>query len=76
MSRTRLAAAAAALCLAARVGAGQPEDPSPPKGEYTDSVHRFFPDLDARLNAVRYGRWRALEIAWVSGIDAETDQEF
>jgi hypothetical protein len=76
MSRTCLAAAAAALCLVARVEAGQPEDPFPPKGEYTDSVHRFFPDLDARLNAVRYGRWRALEIAWDSGIDAATDQEF
>jgi len=76
MSRTCLAAAAAALCLVARIGAGQPEDRFPPKGEYTDSVHRFFPDLDARLNAVRYGRWRALEIAWDSGIDAATDQEF
>jgi hypothetical protein len=76
MSGTCLAAAAAALCLVARVEAGQPEDPFPPKGEYTDSVHRFFPDLDARLNAVRYGRWRALEIAWDSGIDAATDQEF
>jgi len=76
MSRTCLAAAAAALCLVVRAEAGQPEDPFPPKGDYTESVHRFFPDLDARLNAVRYGRWRALEIAWTSGIDAASDREF
>jgi hypothetical protein len=76
MSRASLAAGAAALCLVVRAAAGQPEEPFPPKGEYNNSVHRSFPDLDARLNAVRYGRWRALEIAWISGIDAASDGEF
>jgi len=52
------------------------EEPYPPKGSYNNSVHRFFPDLDARLNAVRYGRWRALETAWISGVNAETDRVF
>lgn len=52
------------------------EEPFPPKGRYTNSVHRYFPDLDARLNAVRYGRWRAIEIAWISGIDPRLDQQF
>lgn len=39
-------------------------------------MHRYFPDLDSRLNAVRYGRWRALEIAWTSGINRELDRIF
>jgi hypothetical protein len=75
MSRTCLAAGAA-LFWVVRAAAAQPEEPFPPKGEYTNSVHRFFPDLDARLNAVRYGRWRALEIAWTSGVDASSDSAF
>lgn len=75
----RLAACAALLGLAAAGdirGFGRAEEPFPPKGRYTSSVHRYFPDLDARLNAVRYGRWRALEIAWISGIDTRLDQRF
>jgi hypothetical protein len=60
--------------------AGEPdslrEEPSRPKGRHNDSVHRYFPDLDSRLNAVRYGRWRALEIAWTSGINRELDRIF
>jgi len=64
------------LLLAAAVVSAQPEERFPPKGSWTNSVHRFFPDLDARLNAVRYGRWRAVEIAWVSGINSRLDQKF
>lgn len=56
--------------------AAQKEEPFPPKGLHNNSVHRSFPDLDARLNAVRYGRWRALEIAWTAGIDARLDREY
>jgi len=52
------------------------EERFPPKGSWNNSVHRFFPDLDARANAVRYGRWRAVEIAWTSGINARLDKEF
>src|SRR5262249_38663360 len=47
-----------------------------PKGSYNNPVHRFHPDLDERLNAVRYGRWRALQIAWKNGINPELDKEF
>src|SRR5712691_3444523 len=64
------------LLFAAAVVSAQPEERFPPKGSWTNSVHRFFPDLDARLNAVRYGRWRAVEIAWVSGINVRLDQKF
>jgi hypothetical protein len=63
------------LLLAAAAGA-RPSEPFPPKGSYNNSVHRFFPDLDARLNAVRYGRWRALEIAWRGGINPSLDATF
>ena len=52
------------------------DEPFRPKGRYNDSVHRFFPDLDSRLNAVRYARWRALEIAWISGINPQLDRQF
>ncbi|MEO8190696.1 MAG: hypothetical protein ABI682_10185 [Acidobacteriota bacterium] len=52
------------------------DEPFPPKGRYNNSAHRYFPDLEARLNAVRYGRWRALEIAWTSGIDRRLDSQF
>jgi hypothetical protein len=75
----RLAACAAAFALAVAGGLGAlpgREEPFPPKGSYRNSVHRYFPDLDARLNAVRYGRWRALEIAWISGIDSRLDPQF
>jgi hypothetical protein len=52
------------------------QEPLRPRGRYNNSVHRFFPDLDSRLNAVRYGRWRALEIAWTVGINPGLDREF
>lgn len=75
----RLAACAALLLAVSAVelrGFGPKEEPFPPKGRYTNSVHRYFPDLDARLNAVRYARWRALEIAWITGIDPQLDRRF
>jgi hypothetical protein len=71
----RLAAAWGSVFLLT-LGGMAAEEPYPPKGAYNNSVHRFFPDLDARLNAVRYGRWRAVEMAWISGINAETDRAF
>jgi hypothetical protein len=76
MRRAGLATCLALLLLAASVGAGRPEEPFRPKGFYNNSVHRFHPDLEGRLNAVRYGRWRALEIAWTSGINQRLDSEF
>jgi hypothetical protein len=59
-------------------GSGQaaPDEPSRPRGLHNDAVHRYFPDLNARFNAVRYGRWRALEIAWTSGINPDLDRDF
>jgi hypothetical protein len=45
----------------------------PFQGISSNSVHRFFPDLDGRENAIRYGRWRALESAWTRGIRREID---
>lgn len=45
----------------------------PFQGLSSHSVHRFFPDLDRRENAVRYGRWRALENAWTGGVRKELD---
>jgi hypothetical protein len=41
---------------------------------HAHAVHRFFPDLDRRENAVRYGRWNALESAWNAGVTAEVDR--
>lgn len=41
---------------------------------HAHAVHRFFPDLDRRENAVRYGRWNALESAWIGGITPEVDR--
>ena len=76
MRRAGLATCLALLLLAASAGAGRPEEPFRPKGSYNNSVHRFHPDLEGRLNAVRYGRWRALEIAWTSGINQRLDSEF
>jgi len=75
----RHAAGVALLLVAAAgelVGRSRREEPFPPKGGYTNSLHRNFPDLDARLNAVRYGRWRAIEIGWISGIDTRLDERF
>jgi hypothetical protein len=76
MRRAGLATCLALVFLAASAGAGRPEEPFRPKGSYNNSVHRFHPDLDGRLNAVRYGRWRALQIAWTSGINQRLDSEF
>jgi hypothetical protein len=45
-------------------------------GFYNNAVHRFFPDLDRRQNAIRYGRWRALEVAWRNGISPALDRDF
>lgn len=47
-----------------------------PRGLYNNALHRFFPDLERRENAIFYGRWRALELAWVEGISAERDAIF
>src|SRR5512134_3337338 len=79
MKRFARAARAAVLCAAAISAAyasGVSSEPFRPKGRYNNSVHRFFPDLDSRLNAVRYGRWRALEIAWSGGINPGLDRTF
>jgi hypothetical protein len=76
MRKAGLATCLALLLVAAAAGAGRPEEPFRPKGHYNNSVHRFHPDLEGRLNAVRYGRWRALQIAWTSGIDQRLDSEF
>lgn len=76
MKRLACLGVCAFLLATAGGGFGRSDEPFPPKGAYNNSVHRYFPDLDARLNAVRYGRWRALEIAWVSGIDRRLDQRF
>jgi hypothetical protein len=73
------AARVAVLCAFA-IGAvpavQRAQEPLRPRGRYNNSVHRFFPDLDSRLNAVRYGRWRGLEIAWTVGINPTLDREF
>ena len=63
------------LFLLAAAAGGQPEERFRPKGSYNNSVHRFHPDLDARLNVVRFARWRTLEIAWTSGLTDELDGE-
>jgi hypothetical protein len=61
--------------LAAAAATGQPEEPFRPKGSHDNSVHRFHPDLDARLNLVRYACWRTFEIAWKSGVTSSLDSE-
>ena len=66
---------AGALLLFPVLAFAQPEEPFRPKGGYNNAVHRFHPDLDGRLNAVRYGRWRALQVAWRSGINERLDRE-
>jgi len=63
------------LLLLATPARGQPEEPFRPKGFYNNSVHRFHPDLEARLNVVRYARWRTLEIAWDTGAAGPLDRE-
>ena len=60
MRRFDGAARIAVLCAVA-IAAARPSEsssePFRPRGRYNSSVHRFFPDLDSRFNAVRYGRW-------------------
>ena len=63
------------LFLLAAGASGQPEEPFRPKGAYNNSVHQFHPDLEARLNVVRFERWRTLEIAWESGLTDQADRE-
>jgi hypothetical protein len=79
MRRLDGAARIAVLCAVA-IGSApavqNAQEPLRPRGRYNNSVHRFFPDLDSRLNAVRYGRWRALEIAWTVGINPDLDRQF
>jgi hypothetical protein len=65
-----------AVAIAAARASESSQEPFRPRGRYNHSVHRFFPDLDSRFNAVRYGRWRALEIAWTVGINPGLDREF
>ena len=79
MRRFDGAARVAVLCAVAVAadGAGaRAQEPLPPRGRHNHAVHRFFPDLDSRLNAVRYGRWRAVEIAWSVGINPALDRAF
>lgn len=73
---SRLLACVLLLPLLASAGLQAAEEPFRPRGFHNDSVHRYFPDLNSRLNAVRYGRWRAFEIAWISGINPDLDREF
>jgi hypothetical protein len=75
MRRAGLGTCLPLLFLLAAGVSGQPEEPFRPKGSYDNSVHRFHPDLDARLNAVRFTRWRTLEIAWASGVTGELDSK-
>ncbi len=79
MRRFDGAARVAVLCavvISAACASARAQEPLPPRGRHNNAVHRFFPDLDSRLNAVRYGRWRAVEIAWSVGINPELDREF
>jgi hypothetical protein len=79
MRRFDGAARVAVLCAVA-IGTApavlRAQEPLRPRGRYHNSLHRFFPDLESRLNAVRYGRWRALQIAWTVGINPALDKEF
>jgi hypothetical protein len=74
MTRARTALLLAAT-LAAAAGPAAAEVLRP-AGSHNDAAHRYFPDLEARLNAVRYARWRALELALLSGITPQMDQEY
>ena len=67
----RRAAILCLLYLAACSGAGIQV---PFTSVHAHAVHRFFPDLDQRENAVRYGRWNALESAWIHGVTPEADR--
>jgi hypothetical protein len=65
-----LALSAAVGCLTLR------NETFRPRGIYNNAVHRFFPDLDRRENAIRYGRWRALEVSWREGVSEPVDRRF
>jgi len=67
----RRAALLPVLLCAACTGAGLR---LPFSSLHGNAVHRFFPDLDRRENAVRYGRWNALESAWIHGVHPESDR--
>lgn len=72
----RRIAGRALLALLPAIGcSGQGSLRLPFQGLSSSAVHRFFPDLDGRENAIRYGRWRALESAWRRGIGREADPE-
>jgi hypothetical protein len=74
MSKAGVGTCLPLLFLFAAGASGQPEEPFRPKGTYNNSVHQFHPDLEARLNVVRFERWRTLEIGWESGL-TERDRE-
>ncbi len=75
MRRAGLETCLPLLFLLAAVAGGQPEEPFRPKGIYNNSVHRFHPDLEARLNVVRFVRWQTLEIAWESGVTDSLERQ-
>jgi len=75
MSKAGVGTCLPLLFLLAAGASGQPEEPFRPKGSYNNSVHQFHPDLEARLNVVRFERWRTLEIAWESGLTDQADRE-
>jgi hypothetical protein len=72
----RLFACALLFPLLAGGATAGTDQPFRPRGYHNDSVHRYFPDLNSRFNALRYGRWRAMEIAWTVGINPDLDREF
>lgn len=75
MSKAGVGTCLPLLFLLAAGASAQPEEPFRPKGSYNNSVHQFHPDLEARLNVVRFERWRTLEIAWESGLTDQADRE-
>ncbi len=75
MRRALLGACLSFFLLLTVPALGQPDEPFRPKGSYNNSVHRFHPDLEARLNVVRYVRWRMLEIAWGTGVAGPLERE-
>lgn len=75
MRKAGLGACLSLLLLLAARALGQPDEPFRPKGFYNNSVHRFHPDLEARLNVVRYARWQMLEIAWDASVAGPLDRE-
>lgn len=69
---------AAALVFALTCAACLPppsRDSFRPPAIQNNAVHRYFPDLDQRANAIRYGRWRALEETWIRGASDAVDRD-